>query len=151
VILQGGISNPQSEVPFDIDMVFSAARCSWPPLELQSASDDRLITALVEYLQVVVLYFSINLRMLYTCLIHFSKVRIRDQQSRREQQMKKCVEVRTLIRDMEEELILKRQENLSLNEQLKDERSRCQTFENRVLNAESANATCIDFAASSAS
>ena len=53
LILQGGISNPQSEVPFDIDMVFSAARCSWPPLELQSASDDRLITALVEYLQVV--------------------------------------------------------------------------------------------------
>ncbi|KAK4026155.1 Kinesin-like protein [Daphnia magna] len=116
---QGGISNPQSEVPFDIDMVFSAARCSWPPLELQSASDDRLITALVEYLQ----------------------VKIREQQNRREQQMKKCVEVRTLIREMEEELILKRQEVLSLNEQLKDERSRRQTFENRVLNAESANAT----------
>jgi hypothetical protein len=38
-----------------------------------------------------------------------------------------------------------------LHEQLKKERSRCQTFENRVLNAESANATCIDFAASSAS
>lgn len=68
-------------------------------------------------------------------------MKIREQQNRREQQMKKCVEVRTLIREMEEELILKRQEVLSLNEQLKDERSRRQTFENRVLNAESANAT----------
>lgn len=54
--------------------------------------------------------------------------------------MKKCVEVRTLIREMEEELILKRQEVLSLRDELSIERNRCQTFENRVLNAEAANA-----------
>ena len=53
----------------------------------------------------------------------------------------RCAEVRTLIHDMEEEVILKRQEVLSLHEQLKNERSRCQTFENRIRNAESANAT----------
>ena len=69
------------------------------------------------------------------------QVRIREQQSRREQQMKKCVEVRTLIREMEEELILKRQEVLSLRDELKTERGRRQSFENRVFNAESANAT----------
>lgn len=37
-------------------MVFSAVRCAWPPLELHSASDDRLISALVEYLQVIPLF-----------------------------------------------------------------------------------------------
>ena len=34
--------NPQPEVPFDNDMVFSAAGYSWLPLEFQSASDERL-------------------------------------------------------------------------------------------------------------
>ncbi len=59
--------------------------------------------------------------------------------------MKKCIDH---IRGMEAKKTLKCHENLSSHEQLKKERSRCQTFENRVLNAESANATCIDFAAS---
>ena len=116
---QAGVPNPQAEVPFDIEMVFSSARCAWPPLELQTASDDRLINNLIEYLQ----------------------VRIREQQNRREQQLKKCVDVRTMIAEMEEELILKRQEVLSLRAEVQAERSRCQSFENRVLNAESANAS----------
>jgi len=109
----------QSEIPFDIDMVFTSARAAWPPLDLHSASDDRLINNLVEYLQ----------------------VRIREQQNRREQQMKKCVEVRTMIAEMEEELILKRREVASLKAEVQLERSRAQSFENRVLNAESANAS----------
>ena len=109
----------QSEIPFDIDMVFTSARAAWSPLDLHSASDDRLINNLVEYLQ----------------------VRIREQQNRREQQMKKCVEVRTMIAEMEEELILKRREVASLKAEVQLERSRAQSFENRVLNAESANAS----------
>jgi hypothetical protein len=36
-------------------------------------------------------------------------VRIRDQQDRRKHQWKKFVEIRTLIREMEEKLLLKRQ------------------------------------------
>ena len=68
-------------------------------------------------------------------------MRIREQQNRREQQLKKCVDVRTMIVEMEEELILKRQEVLSLRAEVQAERSRCQSFENRVLNAESANAS----------
>lgn len=55
--------------------------------------------------------------------------------------MKKCVEVRTLIAEMEEELILKRREVSSLKAELQAERGRAQSFENRVLNAESANAS----------
>jgi hypothetical protein len=51
----------------------------------------------------------------YTCVIRFSKVRIYNQRSRQEQKMKKCVEVRTPIREMEGELILKHKENLSLH------------------------------------
>jgi hypothetical protein len=78
----------------------------------------------------------------------YSFLSIHDQQSRWEQQMKKCIDH---IRGMEAKKTLKCHENLSSHEQLKKERSRCQTFENRVLNAESANATCIDFVASSAS
>ena len=68
-------------------------------------------------------------------------MRIREQQNRREQQMKKCVDVRTMIAEMEEELILKRQEVQSLRAEVQAERSRCQTFESRVLNAESTNAS----------
>ena len=49
---QGGVANPQVQVPFDIGMVFSSTRAAWPPLELDTASDDQLITNLVEYLQV---------------------------------------------------------------------------------------------------
>ena len=55
--------------------------------------------------------------------------------------MKKCIDVRTMIAEMEEELILKRQEVQSLRAEVQAERSRCQSFENRVLNAESANAS----------
>ena len=111
--------NPQAEVPFDIDLVFNSIRVAWPPLDLQSASDDILINNLVEYLQ----------------------VRIRDLQNRREQQVKKCVDVRTLIAEMEEELVLKRREVASLRAEVQTERSRAQAFENRVLNAEAANAS----------
>jgi len=116
---QGGVNNPQSEIPFDIGMVFNAARSSWPPLELNSASDDRLIRTVVEYLQ----------------------VRIREQKARREQQMKKCLDFRSLITGMEEEVILKRQEVSSLRAELQVERTKSQAFENRIINAESANAS----------
>lgn len=68
-------------------------------------------------------------------------MRIREQESRRELQMKKCVEVRTLIAAMESDLILKREEVISLRAELAAERARSQAFENRVLNAESANAS----------
>lgn len=49
---QAGAAQPQAEVPFDIGLVFAAARSVWPPLELQSAADDELIPRVVEYLQV---------------------------------------------------------------------------------------------------
>ena len=42
---------------------------------------------------------------------------------------------------MEEELVLKRREVASLRAEVQTERSRAQAFENRVLNAEAANAS----------
>jgi len=46
-----------------------------------------------------------------------------------------------MIAEMEEELILKRREVASLKAEVLQERSRAQSFENRVLNAVSANAS----------
>ena len=69
------------------------------------------------------------------------KIRIREQQARREQQMKKCLDFRSLITGMEEEVILKRQEVSSLRAELQVERSKSQAFENRIINAESANSS----------
>jgi hypothetical protein len=45
------------------------------------------------HLTIIIYLFNNN----YTCVIRFSKVRIHNQQSRQEQKMKKCVEVRTPI------------------------------------------------------
>jgi len=57
------------------------------------------------------------------------------------QNMKKCVfDMGTMIAKMQKELMLKRQEEQSHCAELKAERSRCQTFESRVLNTESINA-----------
>ena len=71
----------------------------------------------------------------------FFKVRIREKQTRCKQQMKKFVEVRTRIGEMEEELILKRQEVLFLRDELKEERIFRQACQNRAFNAESANSS----------
>lgn len=49
---QAGVPEPRAQVPFDVGLVFSTVRSAWPPLELTSCSDDRLINNLVEYLQV---------------------------------------------------------------------------------------------------
>ncbi len=51
--------------------------------------------------------------------------------------MKKRMEERTLIGDMEEELAASRAEVVSLKVENEKERSRAQSFENRLLNAES--------------
>ena len=51
--------------------------------------------------------------------------------------MKKRMEERTLIGDMEEELAASRAEVASLKAENEKERSRAQSFENRLLNAES--------------
>ena len=54
-------------------------------------------------------------------------MKIREQHNRHEQLMKKCVDVRTMIADMEDELIFKRQEVQILRAEIQAERSRCQT------------------------
>jgi kinesin family member 23 len=59
---QGGVPQPQNEVPFDIGMVFSAIRTAWPPLELSTATDDQLISNVVEYLQVSIVNQSFRRR-----------------------------------------------------------------------------------------
>lgn len=51
--------------------------------------------------------------------------------------MKKRMEERTVIGDMEEELAASRAEVVSLKAENEKERSRAQSFENRLLNAES--------------
>ena len=63
------------------------------------------------------------------------QARIKEQQIRRDEQVRKSLDFRNMLCQMEEELILKRQQVISLTAEVQAERKRTAELEQRLLNA----------------